>query len=354
MHDGTREMSGIGAAAAPAARTSILARLKKMDIQKSFLTFMFFGVIILFTILNPRFASMANVVNILRKMAESMVIAVGMSFCLISGGVDLSVGKVGIMAGCLAGVIIVNLDGAMPEILIVAIAIASALASGAAVGVVNGLIISRLRVLPFIATMGTMTICYGIALLLTGGDTISALPSSFTVMGTGYILRGAFEGLKSVQGFPISALIMIVIVLLGQLILRKSEFGINIYAIGGNFKAAKLAGLRNERMLVMVYLISGLLSAMAGLMLTARMISAQPGLWGGINLEVIAGCVIGGTSMRGGVGTIVGSLLGMLLMTCLSTGLNLAGINYDWQQLVTGSLVILAVSLDMISRSKEV
>lgn len=353
MHDGAEQMSQT-TKNIKNPQMSLVDRLKKLDIQKSFLFIMFFTVIVLFSVLNPRFASLANLINIMRKMSESMIIAVGMSFCLISGGVDLSVGKVGIMAGCLAGVIIVNLDGMMPELLVVLIAIIAALASGTLFGIGNGLIVSKLRVLPFIATLGTMTIGYGIALLLTGGDTISALPGSFTAMGTGYILKGAFQSVRGVQGVPVSALIMIAVVIIGQFVLRKTEFGINIYAIGGNFKAAKLAGLRNDRILILVYATSGLLSAMAGLILTARMISAQPGLWSGINLEVIAGCVIGGTSMRGGVGTVVGSLLGMLLMTCLSTGLNLAGIDYDWQQIVTGVLVILAVSLDMISRSKEV
>lgn len=336
------------------ALLAIVTRMKNLNIQQAFLFFTLFGVIILFSIINPRFASTANLINILRKMSETMIIAVGMSFCLISGGVDLSVGKVGIMSGCLAGVIIVSLKGAAPEHVVVIIAVVSSLTAGTVFGIINGLIVAKLRVMPFIATLATMTIGYGIALLLTGGDTISALPKSFTMMGTGFIFKGLFEGVRGVQGFPVSSVIMIIVVIIGSIVVSKTEFGLNIYAIGGNYKAAKLAGLRNERVLIIVYAISGFLSSLAGLVLTARMISAQPGLWGGINLEVIAACVIGGLSMKGGVGTIFGALLGVLLMTCMGTGLNLAGIDYDWQQIITGILVLIAVSLDTISRRREV
>lgn len=325
-----------------------------LDIQKSFLFLTLFAVILGFSLINPRFASPANVVNILRKMSESMIIAVGMTFCLVSGGVDLSVGKIGVMAGCLSGILLVKLNGMAPEPVVVTIAILVSLLAGTLYGVGNGLIIAKLRVLPFIATMATMTIAYGMALLLTGGDTISALPKSFTYMGTGYLFPSLFKNIHGVYGIPVSVVIMFFVVLVGQFILKKTEFGLNVYALGGNFRAAKLAGLRNERILICVYGTSGFLSALGGLVLTARMISAQPGLWAGINLEIIAGCVIGGTSMKGGIGSIFGSMLGVLLMTCMGTGLNLAGIDYDWQQIITGVLVLVAVSLDTISRSREV
>lgn len=327
--------------------------IKKLNIQKAFFGFMLVFVVVLFTVLNPKFLSAASLVNISRQMAERMIMGVGLTFCLISGGVDLSIAKTGVMSGCLAGLIMMHLGGRMADYQVVAIAVTAALAAGALIGLANGIIISRLRVLPFIGTMGTMTIAYGVALLLTGGDTISKLPTSFCTIGTGYVLKGLFENVKGVQGIPVSVLIMFAVVVIGWFVISKTEFGLNVYAIGGNFKAAKLAGLNNGRVLIKVYVISGVLSALAGLVLTARMISAQPGLWEGVNLEVIAGCVIGGTSMRGGTGTVVASFLGILLMTCMSTGLNLAGIDYSWQQIVIGVLVVAAVSLDMLSRKKE-
>lgn len=333
---------------------AVINKIKKMNVQQMFFAIMLIVVVVLFTILNPKFMSAANFVNIARQMAETMILAVGLTFVLISGGVDLSIAKTGVMAGCIAGFIMVTLGGKMADGWVAAIAITTALLSGVAIGAINGLIISKLRVLPFIATMGTMTVAFGVAMLLTGGKTISKLPEIFTKMGTGYIMRDAFNNVRGVQGIPVSVLIMIAVVLIGAFIVKRTEFGLNIYAIGGNYKAAKLAGLNNSRILILVYMISGFLSALAGLILTARYISAQPGLWEGVNLQVIAGCVIGGTSMRGGSGSVVASLLGMLLMTCMSTGLNLAGIDYSWQQVITGILVITAVSLDMVSKKKEV
>lgn len=328
----------------------------KLSVQQVFFYAMLVIVIGLFTILNPKFATAANAVNIARQMAETMILAVGLTFVLISGGVDLSIAKVGVMAGCIAGSLMFTWTeaGNMPEWQIVTFAIIISLAAGGLIGLLNGIIISKFRVLPFIGTLGSMTIAFGIAMLLTGGKTISRLPESFSNMGTGVVFRGLFEDIKGVQGIPVSSIIMIVIVIVGALVIKKTEFGLNIYAIGGNYKAAKLAGLNNDRILITVYIISGVLSAFAGLILTARYISAQPGLWTGTNLEVIAGCVIGGTSMRGGSGSVVKSLLGMLLMTCLATGLNLAKIDYSWQQVITGVLVITAVSLDMLSRKREV
>jgi len=253
-------------------------RLKRINIQQAFFTFLLIFVVVLFSLLNPRFLSIANGINIARQMAEMMILAVGMTFVLISGGVDLSIAKTGVMARCLSGVILVNLAGKMPEGLAVTIAVLCSLGAGGVIGVINGLVISKLRVLPFIATLGSMTISYGIAMLLTGGKTISKLPESFTKIGTGYILKGAFENVRGVQGIPVSAIIMVIVVIISAFVIKKTEFGLNIYAVGGNYKAARLAGLNNDKILLVVYTISGVLSAMAGLILTARYISAQPGL----------------------------------------------------------------------------
>ena len=334
--------------------SGFVARIKKINIQQAFFAIMLVVVVVTFTLLNSKFFSLANLVNILRQMAETMILAVGLTFVLISGGVDLSIAKTGVMAGCIAGVLLVTFMPIMPEWIAVTLAIIIPLIAGGIIGALNGLVISKLRVLPFIATLGSMTIAFGVAMLLTGGNTISKLPDSFTDMGTGYLLKDAFEGVKGVKGIPVNVIIMVVVVVIGAIVIKKTEFGLNIYAIGGNYKAARLAGLNNVKILMIVYIISGVLSAFAGLILTARYISAQPGLWEGMNLQVIAGCVIGGTSMRGGSGSVVASLLGMLLMTCVSTGLNLGSIDYAWQQVATGVLVIAAVSLDMISRKKEV
>jgi ribose transport system permease protein len=293
-------------------------------------------VIIVMSLLNPRFLSFGNLINISRHMSINLIIAVGMTFCLISGGMDLSVGSVGIMAGCLAGIILSKTEN-------IPFAIAAGMLSGGVFGYINGVVIAKLRVNPFITTLGTMTIARGIALLITGGNIISDLPEAFNYIGVGFIF-----------GIPIPVIIMVIVVILGYIVLSKSEFGLNTYAIGGNEKAARLAGLKNDRVLIKIYILSGLLAALGGIILTARVISAQPNLMMTTNLDVIAAVVVGGTSLMGGTGSILSTVLGSTLMAALFNGLNIVGVGYEWQLIVIGIILIIAVSLDMLSRKKDI
>lgn len=303
---------------------------------KFFLLGSLVGVIIVMTLLNSRFLTIGNIINISRHMSINLIIAVGMTFCLISAGMDLSVGSVGIMAGCLAGIILARTEN-------IPLAIAAGMLSGGAFGYLNGVVIAKLRVNPFITTLGTMTIARGIALLITGGNIIADLPEAFNYIGVGFIF-----------GIPIPVIIMVIIVILGHIILSKTEFGLNTYAIGGNEKAARLAGLKNDRVLVKIYILSGFLAALGGIILTARVISAQPNLMMTTNLDVIAAVVVGGTSLMGGTGSILSTVLGSTLMAALFNGLNIVGVGYEWQLVVIGIILIIAVSLDMLSRKKDI
>lgn len=294
------------------------------------------GVIIVMSLLNPRFLTMGNIINISRHMSINLIIAVGMTYCLISGGMDLSVGSVGIMAGCLTGIIL-SKTGNVP------FAIIAGLLSGAAFGCLNGVIIAKLRVNSFVTTLGTMTIARGIALLITGGSIIADLPEAFNHIGVGFIF-----------GIPIPVIIMVIVIILGHILLSKTEFGLNTYAIGGSEKAARLAGLKNDRVLIKIYMLSGFLAALGGIILTARVISAQPNLMATTNLDVIAAVVVGGTSLMGGTGSIWRTVLGSTLMAALFNGLNIVGVGYEWQLVVIGTILIVSVSLDMLSRSKEI
>ncbi len=297
-----------------------------------FLALSLFAVIIIMTMLNPRFLSVANIINISKQMSINMIIAVGMTFAIISGGVDLSVGAVGVSSGCITGIILAS-TGNVP------LAILAGLLVGGLFGLFNGIIIAKFNVLPFIGTLGTMTVARGLALLVTGGYIIRGFPQSFNYLGVGFI-----------WGIPVPVVIMLFIVILGHILLTRTEFGLNTYAIGGNYKAARLAGLKNELVTIKIYILIGVLSALAGILLTARVLSAQPSLMSSTNLDVIAAVVVGGTSLGGGVGSIKNTLLGTILMASLFNGLNLVGVGYEWQLVVIGFIVIIAVSLDMISR----
>jgi ribose transport system permease protein len=305
-------------------------------LQKWFLLGSLVAVVVIFTVMDPRFLTINNIINISRQMSINMIIAVGMTFCMISGGFDLSVGSVGAMAGCLTGILL----AATGNILL---AIATGLASGALTGFLNGVVIAKLRVNPFVTTLGSMTTTRGIALAMTGGLIISDLPHGFNYIGIGFV-----------YGVPLPVIYMIVAVILGHIVLSRTEFGLNTYAIGGNFKAARLAGLKNDAMIIKIYTLSGFLAALGGVILTARVVSAQPGLMMTTNLDVISGLVVGGISLAGGVGTMGNTVLGSILMATLFNGLNIIGVGYEWQLILIGFIVIAAVALDMLSRKKDV
>ena len=310
---------------------------KIMRGRSTLLILAFSGVALVFTVLNPRFVSVINITNIGLQMSINMIIAVAMTFVIISGGLDLSVGSIGVMAGCLVGVMLGGTE--IPIIIVILIG----LASGVAAGLINGVVIAKLGVPPFVTTLGMMNIARGVALIVTQGYIISGFPKAFNQIGIGFFL-----------GIPFPVYVMVVIIITGHILMSKTEFGLNTYAIGGNARAARLAGLKIDAMTIKIYVLSGLLSAVSGILLTARVISSQPALMSTTNLEVIAAVFVGGTSMGGGRGSIPQTIIGGVFMAVLFNGLNLIGVGYEWQVVVIGIILIIAVALDMRSRQREV
>lgn len=295
------------------------------------------AIVLFFFIMTPNFLTRTNLINVARQMSINTIIAVGMSFVIISGGLDLSVGSVGIMSGCLVGVLMAGYQVPVP------IALLLGLAAGALCGFINGLVITRLKVPPFVATLGMSNIARGLAIVVTGGYVIHGFPDVFNVIGIGFLF-----------GIPYPVYYMVTILILGHLLMSKAEFGLNVYAIGGNEHAARLAGLRVNAMKLRIYTISGFLAAFGGITLTARVISAQPALMQTTSLEVIAAVFVGGSKMGGGSGTIFGTLLGATIMALLFNGMNLIGVGYEWQQVAIGVILIFSVSLEMIKSAKKV
>ncbi|MDA2927036.1 ABC transporter permease, partial [Acidobacteria bacterium AH-259-G07] len=279
-----------------------------------------------------RFLTVGNLINIARQISINLIIAVGMTFCIIGGGFDLSVGSVGAMSGVLTGLVLVETGS-------VSLGILSGLVAGTTAGLINGLCISRLKVNSFVTTLGMMVAARGVALILTGGDVILGFPEAFNFLGVGFI-----------AGIPVPIIIAAAVTILGHLVLSRTEFGLNVYAVGGNYAAAKLAGLRNERIITMVFTAQGLLAALGGIVLMARVVSAQPALMQETNLDVIAAVVVGGTSLAGGRGGIGGTLLGSILLGTLFNGLNIVGIGYEWQLVAIGLIIVMAVAVDNLSR----
>lgn len=286
--------------------------------------------VVIVSILNPSFLEPLNILNLLRQVAINALIAFGMTFVILTGGIDLSVGAILALSSALtAGMMVSGLDP------ILAIIIGCIL--GGLMGTVNGLFITKGKMAPFIATLATMTIFRGLTLVFTGGNPITGLGDNylFQLFGRGYFL-----------GIPVPAITMIITFVVLFIILHKTPFGRKTYAIGGNEKAALISGIKVPKVKIVIYSLSGMLAALAGAILTSRLNSAQPTAGTSYELDAIAAVVLGGTSLSGGKGRIFGTLIGALIIGTLNNGLNLLGVSSFYQMVVKGIVILIAVLLD--------
>ena len=283
----------------------------------------------------PHFLTVSNLLNVLEQTALNAVVAVGMTFVIISGGIDLSVGSVLAVAGIVLALALES--GVAPPA-----AIAMALMTGVSCGVINGLLVTRGRLPPFIATLGMMSVARGVALLLAEGRPISGFSESFRALAT-----------ERVLGVPMPVLITLVIYVAAHVVLNRTVFGRMTYAIGGNEEAARLSGVHVRLHKTAVYGVAGLTSAAAAVVLTARLNSAQPTAGTMYELDAIAATVIGGSSLLGGEGSVAGTLIGALIMGVLRNGLNLLNVSSFLQQVVIGLVIIGAVLIDMSLKRRD-
>lgn len=293
----------------------------------------FLGLIILIvvvSVLNTSFLEPLNILNLLRQVAINALIAFGMTFVILTGGIDLSVGSTLALSSSILGSLLTS--GVNPLL-----AILCGCLLGAALGAVNGLMITRGKMAPFIATLATMTVFRGLTMVFTGGNPITGLGDSrlFQLFGRGYLL-----------GIPIPAVTMAVVFGLLWVVLHKTAFGRKTYAIGGNERASIVSGVKVDRIKIMVYSLAGLLAALSGAILTSRLDSAQPTAGTSYELDAIAAVVLGGTSLSGGRGRIIGTLIGALIIGTLNNGLNLLGVSSFYQMVVKGIVIIIAVLMD--------
>lgn len=293
------------------------------------------GLCLVLWALSPYFLTVSNLVNIAEQTTINAIIAVGMTFVIITAGIDLSVGSVLAFSG-------VVLASCLHAQLPLPLAMLIGLAVGTVSGVVNGLLITYGRLPPFIATLGMMSVARGAALLYTQGRPISGFPETFRSLATGSVLN-----------IPAPILIMAGIYLFAHFLLTRTKLGRYTYAIGGNERAAVLSGVNVTFYKTAVYGLAGLLSAVAGLILTARLNSAQPIAGIMYELDAIAATVIGGASLMGGEGAIFGTLIGALIMGVIRNGLNLLGVSSYIQQIVIGSVIILAVLIDTALKKRR-
>ncbi|MEM5423570.1 ABC transporter permease [Paraburkholderia ferrariae] len=282
------------------------------------------------SIVSRDFLTLDNLLNVMRQASINALIAFGMTLVILLGGIDLSAGSV----LALSSVIIATLlSTGTPAI----VATLAGLVAGGLMGFANGLVISKGKVAPFIATLGSMTVLRGLALVVSNGSPISSFNSDFfSLLGGGYAARLV----------PIPVVLMLAMFGVFWVLLRKTVFGRHIYATGGNAESAKLSGVKVDRIQLWVYTIAGVMSALAGVVLTSRLNSAQPTAGTGYELDAIAAVVLGGTSLTGGRGWIFGTLVGALLIGVLNNGLNLLDVSSFYQQVIKGIVILLAVLID--------
>ncbi|MCL2881194.1 MAG: ABC transporter permease [Treponema sp.] len=283
--------------------------------------------------INPTFISGANQFNVIRSFSFTLITVVGMTFILITGGLDLSVGSVLALGGVITGI-------ACRAGLPVSVAIMLGIFMGFVIGVLNGFIIVKAGIPPLIVTLGMQYVAKGLVSVLTKGVPIYPLPNSFKAIERFRLL-----------GLPMVVIFAIIVAIIGHIILSSTVFGRSIYALGGNEEAARISGIRTKRTKICVYIITTIFAAMSGIFMSARLGSAEAAAGTGYELTVICGVIIGGTSTFGGVGSIFGSVLGALFMEELTNSLTLMRISVYWQNLVVGTILILAVLLDQYKRN---
>lgn len=288
--------------------------------------------LIIFTVLNPAFLTLKNVINISKQVAIMAILSVGMTFVLLTGGIELSMGSVVSLVVVLISLFVTVLGWSIPLSLIMAIAIATV------IGFFNGVIIAKVKVPPLIMTLGMQIFLYGFTYTICGGLPVYGIPDSLKWVGQTYLLKY----------LPVSALIMILVILIGYFILSKTYLGRYFYAIGSNEETSNLSGINSDRIRILAYTCCGFLVGIAGVVMLGRIGSGQPNAGEGYEMDVLTGCVLGGVSLNGGKGNLGKAFAGILVIGVLSNGMSLAGMDAFMQKMVKGLVLMLAVILDSL------
>jgi erythritol transport system permease protein len=303
-----------------------------------------------FSAMAPNFMAIDNMVIVSRHVAINAFLAIGMTFVILTGGIDLSVGSIVGLSGMVAGALLtrglpvrfmhLTIYPSVPAVLLLVLLV------GIVIGLVNGLLITRFNVAPFIATLGTLYIARGAALLLSGGETFPNLVGRPEFGNTGF----PFLGAGTVLAVPLSIWLLVILAAAAAYLAARTPLGRQIYAVGGNERAAALSGVHVNRIKLVVYVLSGALAALAGLIVTAQLVASHPASGESFEMNAIAAAVLGGTSLAGGRGTIGGTIVGAFVIGVLSDGLVMMGVSEFWQKVIKGVVIIAAVVLDQMQR----
>ncbi|ESX16028.1 MULTISPECIES: ABC transporter permease [unclassified Mesorhizobium] len=334
---------------AKAAVSSVSSGSLLLTLMKARTFIALIAVLIFFSIAAPNFLSTANLILMSKHVALNAFLAMGMTFVIITGGIDLSVGSIVGLCGMVAGYLVLNgIDlqfGYTVHCNVVEIALIT-LAVGILIGAVNGLLITRLNVAPFIATLGVLYVARGLALLSSDGRTFPNLVGKPELGTTGF----GFLGAGRLLGLPVAIWILIVVALAAAYLAKYTPLGRHIFAVGGNERASRISGVRVNMVKMFVYMFSGFCAAIVGLIISSELMASHPATGESFELNAIAAAVLGGTSMSGGRGTIGGTIVGAFVIGILSDGLVMMGVSSFWQMVIKGLVIIVAVVVDQAQR----
>lgn len=306
--------------------------------------------IIFFSMASPTFLTAKSLLLIAKHVALYGILGIGMTYVIITGGIDLSVGAVVGLSGMIAGGLInegLQMMGytmyfSIPLVVLMTII------CGALIGAFNGILITRFHVAPFIATLGMMYVARGMAMLRSNGATFSNIVGKEALGNTGFVIFG-----RDIFGLPVGAIILVGIAIVAAIVLKKTPFGWHVFSIGGNERAAKLSGIKVDRVKIKVYLFSGACAAVVGLITASQLVAAHPASGETWEMNAIAAAVLGGTSMAGGVGTIGGTIVGAFVIGVINDGMVMCGVSEFWQMIIKGMVIILAVIIDQFQRGLQ-
>jgi ribose transport system permease protein len=311
--------------------------MKRLLAQREFAILIAIAIMIaLFTLVNPIYISASNLIDIVDQSTINGLLAIGITFAILTGGIDLSIGSTFAIVIVFVGKVLAA--GSAPPV-----AVALGVMMGFLLGAINGLLVTKMRLQPFIATLGMMSVYRGVAYIFTGGWPVLNMPSSFRKMLDGDLIGE----------IPVSAIILFAVAFMGYVFLRHTRFGTYLYAIGGNEEATRLSGVPVDRGKIIAYAICGLAAGLSGMVLLARLGTGEPTAGQGYELNAIAAAAIGGTSLSGGKGSMLGTLLGAILLSALKVGLIVAGVDTFWQYIATGLIIVVAAYFEVIQSKLE-
>lgn len=336
-------MSATGRAVRPLSAAPLGWLVRSQAIQRVLAFSALIALIVIFSLASPNFLQFDNIVGILLATSVNGVLALGVTFVIITGGIDLSIGTVMTLSAVMTGVFVTVWRLPLP------VGILAGLLAGGLAGFVNGVIVARLKVPSFIATLGMLNVAKGLALVISGLKPIYFNDTpQFNSLAMGSALGGVIPGL----GVPNAVLVLFGAAIIASFLLSRTILGRYTFAIGSNEEATRLSGVNVNRWKISVYTLTGLFSGLAGVLIAARLNSAQPSLGQGYELDAIAAAVIGGTSLSGGEGSILGTVIGAFIISTLTNGLRILSVPQEWQTVVTGAIVIVAVYLDIVRRRR--